>query len=317
MQFRSARYTAQAPSNIALIKYMGKLDFEKNIPTNSSLSFSLPHFVTEVTLEVIDEPADRWSPLIKQNFIKPELSEKGQQRFLKHFSTLKEHYGVDRNFHMQSASNFSSDCGLASSASSFAALTKCADTAFRKLGYEPEDDTPLNVWSRQGSGSSCRSFFEPWALWTGEQAYSITLPFTDMNHEIVFLDAKKKEVSSGEAHKRVFTSPHMKGRPERAEQRLNQLIESFISRNWTRCYEIVKAEFEDMHELFETSSPAFTYRTQQSRDVVAWIDRYWQSHGDGPLVTMDAGPNIHLLFRADQFRLQRNMMSQIKDQFLK
>ncbi len=296
---------------------MGKLDFEKNIPTNSSLSFSLPHFVTEVALEVIDEPVDCWNPLIKPGFLKPELSDKGQQRFLNYFSKLKEHYNVSRNFQIQSASNFSSDCGLASSASSFAALTKCADTAFRELGYEPKDETPLNVWSRQGSGSSCRSFFEPWALWTGEEAHSIALPFPDMNHEIVFLDAKKKEVSSGDAHRRVFTSPLMAERPQRAEQRLNQLIESLISRNWTRSYEIVKAEFEDMHELFETSTPAFTYRTQQSRDVVSWMDRYWQSHGDGPLVTMDAGPNIHLLFRADQFRLQRNMMNQIKDLFLK
>ena len=32
---------AKAPSNIALIKYMGKKDAELNLPMNSSLSYTL------------------------------------------------------------------------------------------------------------------------------------------------------------------------------------------------------------------------------------------------------------------------------------
>lgn len=293
-------YSASAPSNIALIKYMGKTDFELNIPTNSSLSFSLPHFRTEVRVQKINSSQDKWEPLVLDGFIKPDLSEKGQARFLKYFQKLKNHFGVTDHFLVQSASNFSSDCGLASSASSFAALTKCAALAFTQMGYTAQNDAPLNTLSRQGSGSSCRSFFEPWAIWSGEEAHSIELPFSDMKHEILILSSQKKEVSSGDAHKRVFTSPHFEGRVERAEQRLNQLIDSLIQNKWETAYQIVKDEFEDMHNLFETSVPAFSYRTQQSQDIVSWIDSEWKKLGDGPLVTMDAGPNIHLLFRADQ-----------------
>ena len=293
---------------------MGKVDFEKNIPTNSSLSFTLNHFVTEVQLEKSNQ--DSWEPLNKDGFLKPELSEKGQARFLKHLQRMKDHFGVTDHFLVKSASNFSSDCGLASSASSFAALTLACEKAFKALGFHPKDETPLNCFGRQGSGSSCRSFFSPWAIWSHEEAQSIELPFGDMDHEIIFLDAKKKEVSSGDAHKRVFTSPRFEGRPERAEQRLNDLIGALIDRNWKECYIIVRDEFKDMHELFETSNPSFTYRTPQSMQVVEFLETIWNEKGDGPLMIMDAGPNIHLLFRPDQKELKKEILASVKKRFL-
>ena len=30
------------------------------------------------------------------------------------------------------------------------------------------------------------------------------------------------------------------------------------------------------------------------------LQTLWEKEGDGPLITMDAGPNIHLLYRLDQ-----------------
>ena len=40
--------------------------------------------------------------------------------------------------------------------------------------------------------------------------------------------------------------------------------------------------------------------TPQSKELLTLLEQLWQSNGDGPLVTMDAGPNIHLLYREDQ-----------------
>ena len=33
------------------------------------------------------------------------------------------------------------------------------------------------------------------------------------------------------------------------------------------------------------------------------LQELWEQEGDGPIVTMDAGPNIHLLYRPEQQEL--------------
>ena len=73
----------------------------------------------------------------------------------------------------------------------------------------------------------------------------------------------------------------------------------FIIHGWTyttRAWD----EFMDMHQLFETSNPAFSYQLPACRQVLTELKAYWQAHGDGPLITMDAGSTIHLLYRPDQ-----------------
>ena len=41
------------------------------------------------------------------------------------------------------------------------------------------------------------------------------------------------------------------------------------------------------------------------------IDNIWEGTGDGPLVTLDAGPNVHLLYRLDQLELARQIARQL------
>ena len=67
-----------------------------------------------------------------------------------------------------------------------------------------------------------------------------------------------------------------------------------------------------MHTLFATSSDAFNYITPQSQELLNQLQDFWHRHGDGPLVTMDAGPNIHLLYRMDQ----RDMAEQFRNDHL-
>jgi diphosphomevalonate decarboxylase len=205
--------------------------------------------------------------------------------------------------------DFPADCGLASSASSFAALTLCAYRALKELtSLNPEDyndshlmeEAPqMSELSRQGSGSSCRSFFGPWAIWDEEGARKADLPYGDLIHVAVIADQQRKEVSSSAAHLQVTTSALFAGRPERADQRLRDLIGSLQENDWPQCFEICWAEFWDMHALFETSRPSFGYMNAQSLRVLESVRQLWKK-GDGPLCTMDAGPNVHLLFRQDQ-----------------
>ena len=97
------KYLASAPSNIAVIKYMGKTG-QGNNPTNGSLSLTLNSLRTFVELTESPKSEDSWFPLSEvalseweesnipssmQELKKIELSEKPQKRFLAHLNKMK------------------------------------------------------------------------------------------------------------------------------------------------------------------------------------------------------------------------------------
>jgi diphosphomevalonate decarboxylase len=281
---------------------MGKAS-EGNLPTNSSLSWTLENLRTFVRVTQVEGGEDCWRPLVRDDLQPLELSPASQQRYLRHFQFLKTQYGVEGSFLIESANNFPSDCGLASSASSFAALTLAATEIFEKIGRDPLHLGEKAELSRQGSGSSCRSFFSPWTLWSGGSIRPLEFPVSRLMHQVIVVESGKKDVSSSEAHQRVLTSRFFAGRVERAEKRLADLMQALREDEWPVARRIVWEEFWDMHSLFETSVPAFSYMTEKTKKILHQLDESWKETGDGPLVTMDAGANIHLLYRPDQKNL--------------
>lgn len=292
---------AQAPSNIALIKYMGKKDSELNLPINASLSYTLNNLLSSVMLESYHGKQDLWEPLEIPGAEPLILPEAAQQRFLKHLSYLKNIANYKGAFIVRSANNFPHGSGLASSASSFAALTKCAILALCELTQMP--DPPIETQaqlSRIGSGSSCRSFFSPWALWRDDTVNAIELPYPHLIHQVILISQAEKKISSSEAHERIKTSVHYPTRAERAEQNLKTLLNALQSQEWKQAYQVCWREFQDLHQMFATAASPFHYMTDNSKAVLSTLQTFWEKEGDGPLVTMDAGPNIHLLYRPDQ-----------------
>lgn len=348
---------AEAPSNIALIKYMGKVsDPSANRSANASLSWTLNHLKTRVRVrwESGGSVKRLWRPLVEGSWHAPELSASGQERYLRHADRclvrirarmeskgiqFREEEGADDDavestLVVESANGFPSDCGLASSASSFAALTLAMA---KLLGMDTELEEN-RLWlaglSREGSGSSCRSLFSPWSIWGPEGAKGVLgLPTeSSIRHLALIVDEKKKLVSSSEAHVRVTTSDLFMGRIERAENRLSELLK-LLSENggqpsaatWNKACGLTWAEFWDMHALFETSKPPFGYFTAGTMKVLEWLRDYIERVGWEradvrlPMVTMDAGPNIHLLLWRDETRdgkVEREFASEL-EAFLK
>ena len=304
-------WEASAPSNLALIKYAGKKN-SGNFPLNSSLSYTLDHLITKVRITLMEGEGDDWAPLGDEGFFPLELSHPSIERYLNFFQFLKETFQVSGSYFIQSANNFPASMGAASSASSFCALTKAAyQMALSQSSNreQVEDFTPscLSTLSRQGSGSSCRSFFRPWALWEGEGARSVSLPFSCLIHQLVLADSKSKSVSSSEAHEKILTSPVFDGRAKRAQDRLSSLLSALNEQKWRTCFEIVWDEFQDLHQLYE--STGIFYRNKKSHDILNKIKIFWEKEKDGPLVTMDAGSAVHLLYRPDQKETAHHLYS--------
>lgn len=308
------KWSATAPANIALIKYMGKAQGNQNIPLNASLSYTLPHLLTHVELEDHTH-ADTWAPLqTPENKTPHVFSDTAQARFLKHLNFIKQQFDYTGHFTVRSANNFPHGTGLASSASSFAALTKAAIKACADKTNTPipsiEQQAAL---SRIGSGSSCRSFFEPWAVWDHTTVKPMTLPYPTLIHQVILVHTTEKKVSSSEAHRRVAALPDYAERKIRAEANLHHLIKAFETKNWLEAYQICWHEFQDMHDLFLASTPSFSYFTPKTQAMLEMLKDHWEQTGDGPLVTMDAGPNIHLLYRPNQSALAAQLKQKIME----
>jgi diphosphomevalonate decarboxylase len=298
------QWFAQAPANIALIKYMGKKDGKTNLPINSSLSYTLNNLLSSVQLEQQPGKTDYWEALSIPGSTEFKLPIAAQQRFLQHLALLKNYFRYTGAFIVRSNNNFPHSSGLASSASSFAALTKCAAIALSELTEKPLPSVEIQAkLSREGSGSSCRSFFSPWALWQGEEVHAIDLPYPDLLHQVVVISHEQKLIPSSEAHNRVRTSKLYVNRSERAENNLKTLLSELENKDWKNAHQICWREFQDLHKLFATSEPPFSYMTEESIAVLSAVQKLWETDGDGPIATMDAGPNIHLLYRPEQAEL--------------
>ena len=351
---------AIAPSNIALIKYMGKKRGSFNEPLNSSLSLTIEHLFSVVQLKVFpssfhvkgggkirpvgvqsDKSFDVWKPLKFLEALGEEgrkrmldsqrqvpslkLSISEKKRFLDHLKFLKRKFRLNGSFLVKSYNNFPISSGLASSASSFAALTLCAEKVMKKISVirkRSENKSfgryslkSLSEMSQRASGSSLRSFFSPWCLWKKKRGGKALHDLPSLKHMVVIVKREKKMTLSSEAHEKVFSSTLFHKRPERAEKRLRDLIRFLREKEWLKVYQVVWAEFWDMHALFETSSEPFGYFSENSLKVLNYVRKAWEESKNGPIVTMDAGPNVHLFFRKDQRSMAKRMYSYFKKNF--
>ncbi len=280
---------------------MGKKSSKLNQALNVSLSYTLDHLQTHVLLE--DSPTDADIYNLKPDGPDSEsLGPEASLKFSRFVEVLKKEFQLESQFFkISSVNNFPSDCGLASSASSLMALTEALHEKYKAQHQKEIPHLDRALLSRQGSGSSCRSFFKPFSIWDGDQVTAVNLP-VELLHMVIVVDKKPKAVSSTQAHQRVQSSLLLKDREQRARMRMGQLIGALQS-DWKKAFEICWAEFWDMHGLFETSMPPFGYLGAESLKVLEELRQSWELNQDGPLVTMDAGPNIHLLFRSDQKEL--------------
>ena len=113
--------TAQAQPNIALIKYWGKKDLEKNLPAVGSLSITLDSLWTRMAVDLSGES--------EQDSLRVN-SQDNRQMLPRVARCLDGVVGEGRGpAAVRSESNFPIGAGLASSASAFAALVVAAESA--------------------------------------------------------------------------------------------------------------------------------------------------------------------------------------------
>ncbi len=315
------RTTAKSPSNIAFIKYMGKIDPSRNSPANSSLSMTLDSLASFVSLTDTDGTERfiwKGEKPIGVEGDAPHLDPKGVEKFLKfsdklltRIPTILRSFGVEpraipESMEIRTSNTFPHSAGIASSASAFSALTLAmlghlaADRRKFDLRFAASEDfrASVAVLSQEGSGSSSRSFFGPFCAWTGDDVFEIKNGLPPLKDLVILAGREKKAVSSSDAHHRVRTSPLWATRPGNADRRWREIQTSIEQGDFDQVAYLTIEDGLEMHELFHTSEPPFTYWNDETRailDRLAAERKQWQ----GVLFfTLDAGPNVHLIHRA-------------------
>lgn len=306
----------RAPSNIALVKYMGKQPGSENLPDNPSVSLTLDRLATWVELSFADSAAlsDSYVAVAPEGAEgrAPDLNEAGTKKFLAHLARFKqearaigerheiEFRDLARPVVVKSTNTFPHSAGIASSASSFAALSLASflhfarDRAafFRRWEVDVNLRETVAEFSRRGSGSSCRSLQGPWVSWEGAYARKLYSKMPALVDLVLIAGEQPKTVGSSEAHARVKSSPRWPGRVSRAESRHREAVRAIEEGDFEKVARLSDEDFRDMHELFHTSEPSFTYWNEDTKMLLA----YFAEHAPGRFIlTMDAGPNLHLI----------------------
>lgn len=287
---------AFAPSNIALCKYWGKRDVELNLPINNSLSVSLGHLGTRTRLLRSSDGRDR----VWLNGIEQDSSGDFAAKLLAFIELFRA--GRVLPVHVHTENNIPTAAGLASSASGFAALTLALDK-WLQLALEP---AVLSAFARLGSGSACRSLFDGFVEWQdgihddGMDSHGVPLEagWPGLQIGLVKVATGEKAVGSRAGMQRTLETAHLyQSWPLQAAADLEKLHRAIETRDFALLGQTAEQNALSMHATMIASWPPLLYWQPES---VAAMQRVWQLREQGLALyfTMDAGPNLKLLFEA-------------------
>ena len=287
MQTKKA--TASASSNIAFIKYWGKKDEENIIPMNTSVSMTLRDSVSTTTTVTFSSQFPKDTLMLNGKKEGGKKLEKVSQ-FL---DIIRKKFAVHEHAAVESQNSFPTGCGIASSASGFAALAMASVEALGITLGKKE----LSALARRGSGSACRSVYTGFVTWSGsfaEQIYE-KRHWPELRDVIVVIDAEEKKMSSRDAMKRtVETSDAYKKRLTVVDDRVEVVKQAIGQKDFPLLAKTIMEDSDEFHACLKDTKPRVTYLTEKSYTI---IDAVRRMNADQIIAgyTFDAGPNAHLI----------------------
>lgn len=305
--------TWRSPSNIALIKYWGKYGLQ--LPRNPSLSLTLAASCTDTQLEYEFRDEAHSAGIELDFFFHQAENEAFKAKIVTYLESLLPVYPFLRQLKLtiHSGNSFPHSAGIASSASAMSALALCLcsleDKLFGTLQDAAEFDRKASYLARLGSGSACRSIFPYASVW-GETTFvpgssnEFAVPVGDLIHEqfrdfhddILIVSAQEKAVSSRAGHALMDDNPFAEPRYAQARQRLGRLLEAMRAGDLSTFGQIVEDEALTLHALMMSSHPSYLLMQPGSLAIIDKV-RAWRAETGHPVYfTLDAGPNVHLLY---------------------
>ena len=281
---QTMKASAKAQPNIALVKYWGKRDRQRNLPAVSSLSITLDSLWTTMSVSFDGVQSDSL-----------EVNGVPAPALLARISDcLDRLVGSDRpRAAVVSENNFPVGAGLASSASAFAALVVAANEA-ASIGL---DRHAMAQQAGAASGSAARSLFGGFVeLTAGDESVEVT-EITGpeewpLSVVVAVTDEGQKPVSSGDAMIRsAETSPFYRAWVDRQQDDLAVAHRAVIDRDFALLGSVAEHNCLKMHSVMWSSRPPIVY---WNRATIACMEtvRELQARGEPVFFTIDAGPQV-------------------------
>ncbi len=277
--------TAIAQPNIALIKYWGKRDVDRNLPAVGSISITLSELYTQVTVELSGDLAS------DELIVNGEESQSMLPRISRCLDSL---IGDTRaRARVTSHSNFPIAAGLASSASAFAATTVAAAGA-ANLSYDTE---ALARLAGLASGSAARSFYGGIVELknTGDTISLTSLSERDVwpLQVVVAITETAPKATGSTAAMEISreTSPFYSSWIERQDQDLDVARAAILRRDFRGLAAVAEHNCLKMHSVMWASRPPMMYWNSATMRCMQTVRRL-QAEGCNVFFTIDAGPQV-------------------------
>lgn len=296
--------TAHYPSNIALVKYWGKQG--NQLPCNASLSMTLSKAFTEVKL-YLSEKKNKEIEL--DYYFEGQSEENFRERIIKYASQQEEFTGLLKNYalRIESKNSFPHSAGIASSASAFAAIAAALLKATKSIP-EQAFQQKSSYLARLGSGSACRSVYGPYALWgklegatNSSDQHAMPLDeihadFKTMKDAILIVEDAPKKVSSSIGHALMNNHPYAAARFIDANKHCLEMISILKHGDFPSFISITEREALSLHAMMMTSGDYYMLIKPGTVQIIDEIFQFRKETGLPICFTLDAGPNVHLLY---------------------
>jgi len=295
--------TAIAQPNIALIKYWGKRDIDRNLPAVGSISITLSELQTQVSVDLnIDQSSDVLFVNDDENpAMLPRIS-----------ACLDRVLGSDRpRARIRSRSNFPIAAGLASSASAFAATTVAAAGAGNlSLGTEE-----LARLAGASSGSAARSLYGGFTeLANSGDSIELTSLCDEggwpMQVVIAITASGPKATGSTEAMEiSRETSPFYSNWIAQQEHDLEVARTAIAGQDFTQLAAIAEHNCLKMHSVMWASRPPMIFWNAATMRCLQTVRRL-QGDGHQVFFTIDAGPQVKAVCLPDDAEAVRQALAE-------
>ncbi len=318
----------KSPSNIALVKYWGKKDVQ--IPCNSSLSVTITRSHTVTRTEIIEKPGKQGPgfEFYFEGVRQPAFEQKIQDFFQRVERFIP---AVSRNFlRINSRNTFPHSSGIASSASAMSALSLTLLDLEEQIGgrkfSREEFFRNASIMARLGSGSASRSVYGGYTVWgyndsleKSSDEYAIPVnhlvhkSFMNLYDSILIVEPGAKAVSSTKGHALMENNPYAPARYQMANRHTGALLGILSMGDFDGFIDIVEYEAMTLHALMMASSPWYILMQPATIQMIRKIVDFRKQNAVPLCFTLDAGPNIHLIY-PQQSRIK--VLDFIKDELI-
>jgi len=311
----------ESPSNIAVVKYWGKKGIQE--PINPSISMTLSNMHTQTRIHYARARHDQGRMWLRFNGTD---NHPFGQRIQKYIDSLAMYFPFlkELDLHIDTRNSFPHSAGMASSASAMSSLALAICSIEQGLREDPL--TPEHFFqkasymARLGSGSAARSIYGNYVEW-GQHAYGsdefahpytkkIREPLSFLHDSVLITSTEPKKMKSSSGHELMDQHPYRQARIEQALSNMEKISRSLRDGDFHSFSEVAEEEALSLHALMLSSRPGYTLLRQATIEIIDELKSFRQETGAEVTFTLDAGPNVHVLYPTREKERIREWMNQ-------